>query len=106
MEGLISLTKKTTPSNYHYICEKNGGSLSDKMDELACFAPGMLALGASGYGLEKSEQIMNLEKELARACYNFYQTTPTKLSGENYFSHAGQVVWQPAFFLLPHRCSL
>ncbi|KAJ1272655.1 hypothetical protein BS78_06G220000 [Paspalum vaginatum] len=91
MEGLLSLTKKTTPSNYYYICEKNGGSLSDKMDELACFAPGMLALGASGYGGEKkSEEIMNLAKELARTCYNFYQTTPTKLAGENYFFHAGQ----------------
>jgi hypothetical protein len=31
MEGLISLTKKTTPSNYSYICEKTGGSLSDKV---------------------------------------------------------------------------
>jgi mannosyl-oligosaccharide alpha-1,2-mannosidase len=31
MEGLLSLTKKTTPSNYYYICEKNGGSLSDKV---------------------------------------------------------------------------
>ncbi|KAG8043386.1 hypothetical protein GUJ93_ZPchr0458g22869 [Zizania palustris] len=90
MEGLISLTKKTTPSNYYYICERNGGSLSDKMDELACFAPGMLALGASGYGTEKAEQIMDLAKELARTCYNFYQTTPTKLAGENYFFHAGQ----------------
>lgn len=90
MEGLLSLTKKTTPSNYYYICEKNGGSLSDKMDELACFAPGMLALGASGYGPEKSEEIMNLAKELARTCYNFYQTTPTKLAGENYFFHTGQ----------------
>ncbi|GJN26521.1 hypothetical protein PR202_gb14456 [Eleusine coracana subsp. coracana] len=90
MEGLISLIRKTTPSNYHYICEKNGGSLSDKMDELACFAPGMLALGASGYGSEKSEQIMNLAKELGRTCYNFYQTTPTKLAGENYFFHDGQ----------------
>ncbi|KAL6843748.1 hypothetical protein ACP4OV_026319 [Aristida adscensionis] len=93
MEGLISLIRKTTPSNYHYICEKNGGSLSDKMDELACFAPGMLALGASGYGpgkSEKSEQIMNLAKELAKTCYNFYRTTPTKLAGENYFFHDGQ----------------
>lgn len=90
MEGLISLIRKTTPSNYHYICEKSGGSLSDKMDELACFAPGMLALGASGYGPEKSEQIMNLAKELARTCYNFYQTTPTKLAGENYFFHDGR----------------
>ena len=34
------------------------------MDELACFAPGMLALGASGYGPEKSEQIMNMAKEV------------------------------------------
>ncbi|ONM17644.1 Mannosyl-oligosaccharide 12-alpha-mannosidase MNS1 [Zea mays] len=90
MEGLLSLTKKTTPSNYYYICEKNGGSLCDKMDELACFAPGMLALGASGYGPEQSEQIMNMAKELAGTCYNFYQTTPTKLVGENYFFHAGQ----------------
>lgn len=90
MEGLVSLTKKTTPSNYYYICEKNGGSLTDKMDELACFAPGMLALGSSGYGSEKSEEIMNLAKELARTCYNFYRTTPTKLAGENYFFHGGQ----------------
>ncbi|KAF0894155.1 hypothetical protein E2562_034887 [Oryza meyeriana var. granulata] len=91
MDGLVSLTKKTTPSNYYYICEKNGGSLSDKMDELACFAPGMLALGASGYEeTEKAEEIMNLAKELARTCYNFYQTTPTKLAGENYFFHTGQ----------------
>jgi len=90
MEGLISLTRKTTPSNYSYICEKNGGSFSDKMDELACFAPGMLALGASGYGPEKAEQIMNLAEELARTCYNFYQTTPTKLAGENYYFHPGQ----------------
>jgi len=44
------------------------------MDELACFAPGMLALGASGYGPEKSEQIMNLAKEV-NPCGNppFYE---------------------------------
>ncbi|KAM3369773.1 hypothetical protein ACQJBY_017562 [Aegilops geniculata] len=90
MEGLISLTRQTTPSNYTYICEKSGGSLSHKMDELACFAPGMLALGASGYGPEKAKQIMNLAEELARTCYNFYQTTPTKLAGENYYFHAEQ----------------
>jgi hypothetical protein len=36
------------------------------MDELACFAPGMLALGASGYeSPEKSEEIMNLAKEVS-----------------------------------------
>ncbi|CAD6247080.1 unnamed protein product [Miscanthus lutarioriparius] len=60
------------------------------MDELACFVPGMLALGASGYGPEKAEQIMNLARELAWTCYNFYQSTPTKLAGENYYFRGGQ----------------
>ncbi|XP_062192381.1 mannosyl-oligosaccharide 1,2-alpha-mannosidase MNS1-like isoform X2 [Phragmites australis] len=90
MEGLLSLTRKTSPSNFYYVCEKNGDSLSDKMDELACFVPGMLALGASGYSPEKSEQIMNLAKELVWTCYNFYQSTPTKLAGENYYFRAGE----------------
>ncbi|RLN03036.1 mannosyl-oligosaccharide 1,2-alpha-mannosidase MNS1-like [Panicum miliaceum] len=82
--------RKTSPSNFYYVCEKNGDSLSEKMDELACFVPGMLALGASGYSPEKAEQIMNLAEELAWTCYSFYQSTPTKLAGENYYFHGGQ----------------
>lgn len=34
------------------------------MDELACFVPGMLALGSSGYGPEKAEEIFSLSKEV------------------------------------------
>ncbi|THU44368.1 hypothetical protein C4D60_Mb02t06670 [Musa balbisiana] len=90
MEGLLSLIRKSTPSSFSYICEKNGGSLSNKMDELACFVPGMLALGSSGYGPEKAEEIFSLSKELVWTCYNFYQSTPTKLAGENYYFHDGQ----------------
>lgn len=29
--------------------------------------------------------------QLVWTCYNFYQSTPTKLAGENYFFHGGQV---------------
>ncbi|GAB4841881.1 mannosyl-oligosaccharide alpha-1,2-mannosidase [Ancistrocladus abbreviatus] len=90
MKGLLSLVRRTTPSSYAYLCEKNGNSLNDKMDELACFAPGMLALGSSGYGPGDSENFLLLAEELARTCYNFYQSTPTKLAGENYFFHSGQ----------------
>ncbi|URD90742.1 Glycosyl hydrolase family 47 [Musa troglodytarum] len=60
------------------------------MDELACFVPGMLALGSSGYGPEKAEKIFSLSKELVWTCYNFYQSTPTKLAGENYYFRDGQ----------------
>ncbi|KAK9097777.1 hypothetical protein Syun_024822 [Stephania yunnanensis] len=90
MKGLVSLIRKSTPSSFTYICEKSGDSLSDKMDELACFAPGMLALGSSGYGPGDREKMLTLAEELAWTCYNFYQSTPTKLAGENYFFHAGE----------------
>ncbi|KAD6794817.1 hypothetical protein E3N88_05713 [Mikania micrantha] len=90
MKGLLSLVRKTAPSSFTYISEKIGNSLIDKMDELACFAPGMIALGSSGYGPEDSRKFLNLAEELAWTCYNFYQSTPTKLAGENYFFHSGQ----------------
>ncbi|XP_043713221.1 mannosyl-oligosaccharide 1,2-alpha-mannosidase MNS1 isoform X2 [Telopea speciosissima] len=89
MKGLVSLTRKTTPSSFTYICEKTGESVSPKMDELACFAPGMLALGSSGYGPGEAQKLLTLAEELAWTCYNFYQSTPTKLAGENYFFHDG-----------------
>lgn len=90
MKGLLSLIRRSSPSSFTYICEKNGNSLVDKMDELACFAPGMIALGASGYGPDDSQKYFSLAEELAWTCYNFYQSTPTKLAGENYFFYAGQ----------------
>ena len=93
------------------------------MDELACFAPGMLALGASGYNdpaeakkfLTLAEEVklwldinrifkqfillelsplflyFSTNLQLAWTCYNFYESTPTKLAGENYFFNSGSV---------------
>ncbi|XP_021296941.1 mannosyl-oligosaccharide 1,2-alpha-mannosidase MNS1 [Herrania umbratica] len=90
MKGLLSLIRRSTPSSFAYICEKNGNSLTDKMDELACFAPGMIALGSSGYGPDEAKKFLSLAEELAWTCYNFYQSTPTKLAGENYFFNSGQ----------------
>ncbi|CAI9757585.1 unnamed protein product [Fraxinus pennsylvanica] len=90
MKGLLSLVRRTTPSNFTYLCEKTGNSLTDKMDELACFAPGMLALGSTGYGPDEARKFLSLAEELAWTCYNFYQSTPTKLAGENYFFNSGQ----------------
>jgi mannosyl-oligosaccharide alpha-1,2-mannosidase len=35
-----------------------------QMDELACFAPGMLALGSSGYGPDESQKFLSLAEEV------------------------------------------
>lgn len=34
------------------------------MDELACFAPGMLALGSFGYGPGEAEKFLSLAQEV------------------------------------------
>ena len=31
MKGLLSLVRRTKPSSYTYLCEKNGESLNDKV---------------------------------------------------------------------------
>lgn len=44
-----------------------------QMDELACFAPGMLALGSSGYGPDDSQKFMSLAEEV---CFNSLLKNP------------------------------
>ncbi|KAH9558161.1 hypothetical protein CY35_07G122600 [Sphagnum magellanicum] len=90
MEGIMGLVSKSTPSGYTFLAERSGSTLYNKMDELACFAPGMLALGTEGAPPEKAEKYLTLAKELTRTCYNFYMSTPTKLAGENYQFYDGQ----------------
>nr|KAJ0219110.1 hypothetical protein LSAT_V11C300126460 [Lactuca sativa] len=37
--------------------------------------------------------------QLAGTCYNFYQSTPKKLAGENYFLHSGQLMFKSLFVI-------
>ena len=39
-------------------------SIYVQMDELACFAPGMIALGSLGYGPEESQKFLSLAEEV------------------------------------------
>jgi hypothetical protein len=59
--------------NLHYSSEEMNSlnlaacfllSFNMQMDELACFAPGMLALGSSGYGPDESQKIFTLAEEV------------------------------------------
>lgn len=36
------------------------------MDELACFAPGMLALGSTGYEPDEAKKILSLAEEVGK----------------------------------------
>ncbi|OMJ28170.1 Mannosyl-oligosaccharide 1,2-alpha-mannosidase MNS2 [Smittium culicis] len=50
------------------------------MDHLACFYPGLLALGSKE--LDRPSDLL-LAEELTETCYNFYKNSPSGLSPEN-----------------------
>lgn len=58
-----------------------GSAVGRAMEHLSCFAPGMLALGAST-GEPGLQGHLQLAKELMRTCYAMYASSPTGLAAE------------------------
>lgn len=98
------LVKKSIPNGLVFIGElPNGpnGAVSPKMDHLACFFPGTLALGATK-GATKEEAMkknlltfedlenLKLAEDLAKTCVEMYSVTSTGLAPEiAYFQWEG-----------------
>lgn len=93
------LVAKSHPSHLTFLGELPAGvtgEISPKMDHLVCFAPGMLALGATngltvadarknaatGAWGQRHEHDLELARELMRTCYEMYNVTATKLAPE------------------------
>ncbi|XP_037079927.1 endoplasmic reticulum mannosyl-oligosaccharide 1,2-alpha-mannosidase-like [Pollicipes pollicipes] len=80
------LVKKSKPNELTFLAElmSGGKNIKPKMDHLACFLPGTLALGVR-LGLPTS--YMKLAEELAHTCYLTYSRQPTGLAPEiTYFN--------------------
>lgn len=87
MESLVAvLLRRSTPAGYSYIGELDRGLLVHKMDHLACFVPGMLALGAAG---DLAERHLALAADLAETCVAMYSSQPTGLAPELVHFKAG-----------------
>jgi len=87
MDGLHKkLIHKSNPNGLTYIAELNGESVERKMDHLACFMGGLLALGAytSPHGLNSKNAQRDLltAKAVTYTCYQMYAKTKTGLSSE------------------------
>lgn len=91
----------TRKANLQFVAELPfgiGGPLSPKMDHLACFLPGSIALGATN-GLTESEarklptwnstkrDEMKLARELMKTCVGMYMVTDTGLAPEIAWFH-------------------
>lgn len=87
MDGLHEkLILKTSKDGLTYIAEMNNGRLNHKVDHLACFMAGSLALGAYTYpdGLDspKAQRDLQTGKALAYTCYQMYASNPTGIGPE------------------------
>ncbi|CZR50683.1 related to alpha-mannosidase MNS1 [Phialocephala subalpina] len=86
----------SSPSKFTVLGERPDGlhgTLSPKMDHLACFMPGTIALGATG-GLsekeakklstwtKKKDEEMQLARELTHTCWGMYKVMATGLAPE------------------------
>lgn len=87
MDGLHDeLLQKSTPTGLWYIADKNGNNLHHKMDHLACFMGGLLALGAytdpNGLQSSRAQRDLKTAKALTYTCYQMYARNPTGIAGE------------------------
>lgn len=90
MDGMHELLlQESTPGGLTYIAEMQWGSenqLDHKMDHLACFMGGNLALGAyshpNGLKSAKAQRDLKAGKALAYTCYQMYTRTKTGIAPE------------------------
>ena len=82
---LETLYKKNEYSNLYYIAEIDKNNFLAKMDELACFVGGNLALASyrniTGDS-KKSEKYLNAAIELTETCYQMWHETKSGLAPE------------------------
>eukprot|EP00823_Brevimastigomonas_motovehiculus_P008446 TRINITY_DN7738_c0_g1_i1.p1 TRINITY_DN7738_c0_g1~~TRINITY_DN7738_c0_g1_i1.p1 ORF type:complete len:621 (+),score=169.12 TRINITY_DN7738_c0_g1_i1:79-1941(+) len=69
----------------YYVAERMGDTVVPKMDHLACFIPGMLALGATS-GILHDERLerehLSLAEELGKTCYQMYAKMSSGIAPE------------------------
>eukprot|EP00756_Hemistasia_phaeocysticola_P005263 Hpha_TRINITY_DN13247_c1_g1::TRINITY_DN13247_c1_g1_i1::g.154806::m.154806/K01230/MAN1; mannosyl-oligosaccharide alpha-1,2-mannosidase len=86
VKGILSrLVKKTNPGGAVYVAEFKRGAVFNKMDHLACFAGGMLALGVNEIGHDggaDNDEVLNVAEGLTETCYQMYKQQPTGVAPE------------------------
>jgi len=98
---LENLWKTTGP--YSYIAEwRKAGGILRKMDHLACFAGGLLALGVKEGAVKGEKAVLHLRRarELAFTCHSMYSTMLSGLSPDSVRFDKGRMILGDNFYLL------
>lgn len=100
IERLVVYSK---PSNMAYVAEFKSGRLYHKMDHLACFLPGVLALGATHGAVRgaKASRYMELARNMTGTCYQMYARQKTGLAPEvTVFGGTEEMTAAPSYNIL------
>ncbi|KAF7691971.1 mannosyl-oligosaccharide 1,2-alpha-mannosidase IA isoform X1 [Silurus meridionalis] len=73
-----------------YVAEWRGGILDHKMGHLACFAGGMVGIGADDGAPEKRQHFLDLAAEITNTCHESYSRSATKLGPEAFRFDGGE----------------
>lgn len=84
MQGAEKKLLQTSKSNLKYFADLRYERLDHKMDHLACFSGGMLALGSQSLPDDRKEHYMTLAKDIGNTCHESYQRSATKLGPETF----------------------
>jgi len=95
MQGMHDeLVQVSSPSGFVFLADKNNGKLDTKMDHLACFMGGLLALGAytdpTGLDSARAQRDLKTAKALTYTCYQTYAQMGTGIAPEFVQFVAGQ----------------
>ncbi|XP_041354886.1 mannosyl-oligosaccharide 1,2-alpha-mannosidase IA-like [Gigantopelta aegis] len=80
IKGMEERVIQTSAGGLKYFAEFKSGRIEHKMDHLACFSGGMLALGAEGSN--DKQKYLNLGAEISKTCHESYDRSATKLGPE------------------------
>eukprot|EP01064_Diplonema_japonicum_P036591 TRINITY_DN8281_c0_g1_i1.p1 TRINITY_DN8281_c0_g1~~TRINITY_DN8281_c0_g1_i1.p1 ORF type:complete len:709 (+),score=169.87 TRINITY_DN8281_c0_g1_i1:1876-4002(+) len=86
-KGIMKKLVHKTKNGLSYLAEYKRGGFYHKMDHLACFAGGMLALGVTelerdgGKG-EERDAVLQAAEEITETCYEMYHKTVTGVAPE------------------------
>ncbi|XP_022236670.1 mannosyl-oligosaccharide 1,2-alpha-mannosidase IA-like, partial [Limulus polyphemus] len=75
IQGVEKKLLQTSKSGLKYFADMRYGRLDHKMDHLACFSGGMLALGAQSLPDDRKEHYLTLAKDLGNTCHESYDRT-------------------------------
>uniref|UniRef100_G1U019 alpha-1,2-Mannosidase n=1 Tax=Oryctolagus cuniculus TaxID=9986 RepID=G1U019_RABIT len=82
LEAIETNLLKVSPGGLTYIAEWKEGTVINKMNHLACFAGGMIALGTEEAKETKRAHYRELAAQITKTCHESYARSDTKLGPE------------------------